>query len=236
MKSNIKIRPHQTTLLVAGFATLAGFLVPILRQLLLPVLYLNTHLHELSHALTAQATGADVEKILVNANGGGVTPIVGGNILIVASAGYLGATVFGAAMLYFGRSEKSARSMLATLAVLLTFSMVVWVRGDVVGEISGAGWICALALMSMFLKQGWLMFSCQFLGLQQCLNSFQSLFTLVKISAETEVHSDASILQSNTGIPSLIWALGWAVFSLVMVAWSLKLSWKPAPKTSKRGS
>jgi len=227
-----KIPPHQTTLLIAGFATLAGFLVPIVRQILLPVLYLNTHLHEMSHALMAKLTGADVEKIVVNANGSGVTPVIGGNLLLIASAGYLGASLFGAAMIYFGRAEKSARMTLLVLALLLTLSMVMWVRGDQVGIVSGLGWIVALAAMALFLRGAPLVFCCQFLGLQQCLNAVQALFALVEISAGTEVHSDASILQSATGIPSVVWAIGWSAFSLALVVWSLKRSWLPVPSNT----
>jgi len=230
MAASNKIKPHQTSLLIAGFATLAGFLIPLVRQVLLPVIYLNTHLHELSHALMAVATGARVEEILVHANGSGETPVAGGYILPIASAGYLGASVFGAAMIFFGRAEKSARATLITLACLLTFSMIAWVRGDGVGIASGFGWIAALAGMAFFLRGLPLVFCCQFLGLQQCLNSFQSLFVLVRISADTDMHSDAKILQTATLIPSVVWALGWSAFSLFLVYIALSKSWQPAKR------
>jgi len=224
------MRPHQSTLLIAGFATLAGFLIPIVRELLLPVFYLNTHLHEFSHALVAQATGAEVQKIVVHADGSGVTPVVGGSLLLIASAGYLGASIFGAAMIYFGREQRSARISLVALALLLTLSMAVWVRGDLVGELWGAAWIVIVGGIAAFVRGNALVFCCQFLGLQQCLNSVQSLFSLVKIVTATEVHSDAGILQDATGIPAVAWAVAWSVFSLVLVAITLRKSWQPAPK------
>lgn len=228
MKTPSKLRPHQSTLLIAGFATMAGFVLPVIRQILLPVLYLNTHLHELSHALVAQFTGAVVERIIVNADGSGVTPVAGGSLILIASAGYIGASIFGAAMIYFGGSEKGARTTLGIVAAVLTFSMIYWVRGDAVGEISGLGWMVSLTTMAIFLRGKAAVFCCQFLGLQQCLNSVSSLFALVRLSSDTEVHSDASILQAATGIPSIIWALGWTAFSLLLVFATLRRSWKPA--------
>jgi len=226
MKARPSLKPHQTSLVVAGFATLLGFLVPFVRQALLPIAYLNTHLHEMSHALVAEATGAQVQGIDVYANGSGVTPVVGGNLLLIASAGYVGASIFGAAMIYFGRTEKLARATLATLAVLLTCSMLLWVRGDVVGVVSGIGWIAVLGVVAVFVRGRPLMFICQFLGLQQCLNAVQSLFVLVDLSAGTELHSDASILQSVTGIPSILWALGWSALSLFLVFVTLRVAWQ----------
>ncbi len=227
MKPRSQIKPHQSALLIAGVATLAGLLIPVVQKVLLPVVYLNTHLHELSHALMAQFTGGEAEHIIVNANGGGVTPVAGGSIVLTASAGYVGASIFGAAMIYFGRSEKGARATLLVLAAMLTFSMIVWVRGDFVGEVAGVGWIIALPLIALFVRKTPLVFCCQFLGLQQCLNSVKSVFELVQITAATETHSDASILQEATHIPSIVWALAFAAFSLALVLWSLRKSWSP---------
>jgi hypothetical protein len=228
MKSSAKIRPHQSALLIAGLLTLAGLLVPMLHRVLLPIQYLDTHLHELSHALVAQITGAQVDEIRVNADGSGVTPVRGGIMLLIASAGYLGASVFGAAMIYFGRAEQSARLTLITLAVLLAFSMLVWVRGDAIGEVSGFGWIAALVAAAAFLRGNALLLCCQFLGLQQCLSSVEAVFQLVKITAGMEVHSDASIMQDATGVPSVVWALTWCLISTALILSTLKRSWHPA--------
>jgi len=227
MRSKSQIRPNQSTLLYAAVLTLVGFLVPFVQKVLLPLQYLNTHLHEFSHALVAQITGAEVEKIVVNADGSGVTPVAGGSLILIASAGYLGASIIGAVMIYCGRTEKGARITLWSIAAALTFSMIVWVRGDSVGEISGFGWITTIALVALLVKGKPLMFCVQFLGLQQCLNAVRSLFTLVEVSASTEIHSDASILQSATHVPSIVWAVGWSAFSLALVGWTLRRSWAP---------
>ena len=229
MKSPNGLKPHQSSLIVATVATVIGFLIPGVQRALLPLQYLNTHLHELSHAMTAILTGAQVERIVVNSNGSGETPVAGGILLLIASAGYVGASMFGAGMIYASRTERGARGMLWALTCLLTFSMIVWVRGDSVGEIAGIGWIVVLAMFATTLKGKPLLFCTQFIGIQQCLNSLTSLLTLVQLSMSTEVHSDATILYDATGIPPVIWALGWSGFSLGLVLWTLRKSWAPAP-------
>lgn len=229
MPEQTALRPHQKTLVIACLLTIAGFMVPFLREVLLPVMYLNTHLHELSHALMTKLTGGEVTKIIVNADGSGETPVLGGQIFLIASAGYVGSSIFGAVMIALGNLEKSAKHALSALAILLALSMVVWVRGDSTGIIAGLAWIVILAGIVSFVKGRPLMFVCQFLGLQMCLNSLMSVFALVQLTVATEVHSDASILENLTGIPSIFWALIWSMMSVALVVWTLKKSWVPIP-------
>ena len=229
MSASPALRPHQKTLVFACLLTIAGFMVPFLREGLLPVVYLNTHLHEMCHAIVTKLTGGEVTKIIVNADGSGETPVLGGQMFLVASAGYVGSAIFGAIMIALGNVETSAKKTLGGLAVLLAFSMIVWVRGDSIGVIAGLAWIVILGGIVSFLKGTPLMFVCQFLGIQLCLNSLLSVFALVQLTVATEVHSDASILENLTGIPAIMWALIWSMMSIALVVWTLKKSWVPIP-------
>lgn len=203
-------------------------MVPFLRAVLLPVQYLNTHLHELSHAFVALATGGEVERILVFANGSGVTPVRGGNIVFTASAGYLGATLLGMALIAFSKTPASAQRSMRFLAVLMAIAMILWVRGDIVGLITGFVWVGLLAWQPLLKGQGYV-YAAQFLGIQQCLASLGSVLGLVQLSAATEVHSDAMILQQSTGIPAVAWAVLWTVVSLVALGFTARASWRHRP-------
>lgn len=221
--SNLK--PHQIAILIAGVVTVVGFLTPVLHNLFLPLYYLNVHLHEFSHALMTILTGGMVDSIQINGQAGGVTLSAGGSHWLIGPAGYLGASIIGATIIWFSRSEKSARNVLRALAVLLALGMILWVRGDAWGIFSGVVWVLALFGASMFLKGIPLLFAAQFVGMQQCLNSLTSLYDLVWISAGSERHSDARIMESYSHIPAIFWAVGWSVVSLSLVVICLRRAW-----------
>ena len=152
-------------------------------------------------------------------------------MFIVASAGYVGSAIIGALMVYFSRSEKGARAALFVIASALTISMLLWVRGDAVGVISGICWIGLLSLMATRLKGDWLKFAAQFLGFQQLVMAFQSLFTLWEISAFTESMSDASNMQNSTQIPAVFWASTWCLFSGLLAFLTLRSAWRSGPSS-----
>jgi hypothetical protein len=228
-KGRPSLRPHQVAILAAGLVSLLVWAIPGVQMLMLPLQYLNTHLHEFAHALAGQASGGDIEAINVMADGNGVTPISGGSMWLIGPAGYIGAALIGSAVIWFSRTEKTAKNTLRLLAFVLALSMLLWVRGDFIGVISGVAWIGALLAASTYLHGGAILFAAQFVGLQQCLNSINAVYTLLNLSAFTEVNSDAKIMQNNTGIPAVLWAFGWCAFALVMVVISLKRAWALPP-------
>ncbi len=220
-----ELRPHQSALLLAGAVTPVAWAVPVLGLALLPLQYLNTHLHELCHAIVGIGSGGDVHEILVFGDGGGVTPIYGGATVLEASAGYVGAAIGGALMILFSRHEVGARLTLRVLAGVLGLSLLLWVRGDAIGIITGIFWVAALAGLSL-LKGRWLLFAAQFVGLQQCLSSVRSLYVLVQISAIGEGHSDAGLMQNATGVPAIVWSLVWCAISLGLLTVALRRAWQ----------
>lgn len=206
-------------------ASVVGWAVPVVGLVLLPLQYLNTHAHEFFHAVAALGTGGGVQHIMVNADGSGVTNIGGGSVLVVASAGYLGTAILGGILLAAGRTDHGARNCLWALAGLLALSMVVWVRGDLVGVLSGLVWIAILGVAAKNLKGDALHFALAFLGVQIGLQSLQSLLVLLNISTFTNVQSDAAILQNVTGIPALFWALLWTGLGGLAVWGGLRTAW-----------
>ncbi len=220
------LRPHQSSLVFAALAAIAAWYLPVLHYLMLPLQYLNTHAHELCHALVATATGGEVAYIQVSANGNGVTPVAGGSILLEGSAGYVGAAVIGSSMIFFGRTPQRAKTVLLTLGAMLTFSMILWVRSDSIGILSGLFWIATLFAMAFRLKSGWVLFAAQFIGVEQCLTSLQALGDLLKLSVDKAVRSDAYVLSEATHIPALVWAVAWSFISVVLVFVALRSTWK----------
>lgn len=217
----------QKLLLLAASLSIAVWAIPVARYLILPLAYLNTHFHELFHALAALATGGMPGYILVHADGSGLTPVVGGSALLVASAGYPGTAILGCILILTGRKPETATKALQVLSILLGFSLLTLVRGDIIGILSAILWIPALWFAATKLKADNLTVFTQFLGVQLCLTAIQSLFTLLNISAATDTHSDARILQELTLIPDVAWAALWTGFSLFLIFLSLKRAWRP---------
>lgn len=209
----------------------ALWVVPELRILILPLVYYNTHVHELCHALAAVATGGGVQHILVFANGSGVAQITGGWTPAVASAGYVGSTMVGGLVLAWARNETGARRALGAAAVFLGISLVLFVRGDGVGLLSAFGWLVALILAAARTRGATTIFLAQFIGLQLCLTSLQAFVSLFNVAASIDGHSDAKILEQATGLPDLLWAALWLAMSLVVVWASLRAAWQPAQQT-----
>jgi hypothetical protein len=220
-----ELKPHQSSLILAGLASLILWVVPVFGFILLPLQYLNTHLHEFSHALIAALTGGPVDHIQVFANGSGVT-LAGGSPILVSSAGYIGATILGGLMIRFGGTERGAAIVLRATGAILAFSLLFWVRGDLVGVLSGILWTLALFAAPHFMQGRPLVFTAQLVGMQQCLASVQALYILYNISAYGG-QSDAANMASYTGVPAIFWALLWGVIGLGAVLMTLRSSWNP---------
>jgi hypothetical protein len=224
VKTNLK--DHQTALIWAIVVAALASLIPVIQIFFLPLDYLNTHIHEFCHAIVGVLTGGTVESIVVNANGSGETLILGGNLLLIAPAGYLGATALGTAIILCGSTPNRARAVLGAIAFVLSLSMIFWVRGDLVGILSGFGWIAVLIAGAVFLRGKAALFACQLIGLEQCLNSVTSIYQLLQLSVVGEVHSDASNMQTITHLPALLWATIWCGFSLLTIGFTARLIWK----------
>lgn len=209
------------------------WVVPMLRVVLTPLALLNTHLHELCHAIAALLTGGSVESIKVYSNLGGVALVQGGSLPIVAMAGYVGSSVIGGLLIWVAGKKDHARQALWILFGLLTFSMIVFVRGDIVGVISGLAWIGVLFLCAWKLPDDGAAFLAQFLGIQQCLTSMLAFTALFNVSFGYG-HSDAKIMEQATGIPDVVWAGTWLILSVTLVWVCLAAGWRG--QTRKKSS
>jgi hypothetical protein len=223
--------PNKTTaqraLIVAAIATLVLMSFGPFRPLLIPLLYLNTHIHELAHAFAALGTGGVPEMIQVFPDGSGTTPVRGGNILVIGSAGYVGASIFGAGLILYSTTVQRAQHALLGTSFLLVISLLALVRGNPVGMVSGVIIAILFAILGNT-KNDLPIYAAQFIGVQQCLNSVTSVLTVFKMSGWTGGTSDATILQEVTGLPAALWAFSWVAISLGLIGWSLHQSFGAA--------
>ncbi len=98
------LRQDQMALLWASIATVVCWVVPVLNLIALPLEYLNAQTHEMCHAIVTILTGGHVVEINVHSDGSGVTPVFGGMMPLVASAGYVGASIICVLIILFSRT------------------------------------------------------------------------------------------------------------------------------------
>src|SRR4051812_29864841 len=95
--------------------------------LLVPFRLFVTVVHELGHAVATVLTGGQVTGIEISPGGGGLTLVRGGNFFVSVSAGYLGSSLFGAALLLMARAPWRRR-LLQVLAVGLVVAVLGFFR------------------------------------------------------------------------------------------------------------
>lgn len=196
--------------------------MPYGSYLLLPFFYLNTHIHELLHALTAIGTGGRVGRMEVYANGSGVTYISGGFALLVSSAGYVGCAIVGAVLLRLARDGGATRIALMILAGLLGIELVAFLRGDLVGLGTAIFWAAALIAALRLQSDRTIGYIVAFLGAALTLNAFSSLGALFTITVSSDGGSDARNMEAITHIPAIFWSVLWAIIAAILFVVALR--------------
>lgn len=191
---------------------------------LLPIKLLVVTLHESGHALAALAVGGRVQGLVIASDESGacVSALPPGFLreVFVYSAGYLGSTFAGAALLVLTFRYRFRRAVLGAMAawigcVALSFA------GNPFTFLFCAGTGAVLGLGAWKLKDvlvEWLdLFLASFTGLYAFFDLHDDLW-----NGAVRAHSDAGLLAGVTGIPALIWALLWSALAigvLVLATW-----------------
>jgi len=238
MKINISrdARPQARTLLFAALLTIALWFIPFAEFLTYPFRIFVTFIHEGGHALAALLTGNSVASLSVAMNTSGETYTTNGGLLsqvIVSSAGYVGATAYGALLLLLIRRAVQARIVLAGTAVFI-FAMTA-IYGFLVPLVHGmmspftilAGVLIPVGLLavSRYASPRVASFFVSFLAVQCVLNALFDLKTVFFLSSPlgANAQTDAANMANATGIPAIVWAVVWIIVSFVILSAAMRL-------------
>jgi hypothetical protein len=220
---------------------------PLVRLALVPVQFLATNLHELGHALFCVLTGGTVHGLTIVSDGDGHAGLTfgsGGIPFIYDQTGYLGTTMFGCLLLFFGRYRKNARAVLMALGVFVALASIVFMAQTF--EMSGQAGFNQAAIYSigLALAMGGGLFLIGlkspaalahylllFLAVQIALAALNDVIWLVQISAGmagAQSFSDATNMAELTGVPAVVWSIWWGVASLAMLFFTLRLAYRKA--------
>jgi len=229
----------KTPLTLAIIAGLATYLIPYGEWVVYPFTLFVTLIHEGGHVLMALATGSQVYSMAIAPDGSGLTLTAPRSLtagILIANAGYLSATAYGAVVLHRANSGGNTRTLLKFSALLIAGLVVfftVFVK-DWLDALSADGLNINVGMKLFTIIAGlliayslWLVskaqnpdivaFVANFLAVQCIFNSLGDIKTVLALSVYTTTHSDARNLAEMTGIPSVVWAVGWGVLSLWVV-------------------
>lgn len=195
--------------------------IPFAGLLVYPFKLFVTFIHEGGHALATLATFGTVNYIAINPDTSGVTLSLGGLAIVIASAGYLTSTLYGAALLIICRNGKNAKAALG-LSAAAVLGLTVFFMSGLFGWIVGIVLTAALIFFAIVSNPKVAHFFLSFLAVQCCLNALYDLRTLFLLSTMTREVSDAVNMQRLTMIPAVVWATLWLGLSLVVLWLALR--------------
>ncbi len=240
MKINISrdARPQAMTLLAAALISIALWFIPYLEFLTYPFRIFVTFIHEGGHALAAVLTGNSVASLSVAMNASGETYTTQGGFIsqfFVSSAGYIGAMLFGALLLFLIRRAVAARMVLIGSAVLIVALTVIygiwspltngmWNRMSAFTLLAGALLPLALFAVAKFASPRVATFFVSFLAVQCVLNALLDLKNVFFLSTPfaPNVPTDAVNMQNATGVPAIFWAGLWIALSFVILTAAMR--------------
>ncbi|MDF1566107.1 MAG: M50 family metallopeptidase [Deltaproteobacteria bacterium] len=198
--------------------------------LLLPLKLLTVLFHELGHALAAIAMGGSAESISVNFLQGGLTRFRLPDALlprmVVASAGYLGSALSGAALLLlFGRERRllTPTRVIGALGLGLLVVAVLYLRDP-------TSWTITLPLALVLLGGARWLPDELLRSLGIVLATFVSLYALFDLRSDVlrlpweegpSQVTDAVALADLTHLPALFWAVLWTIAAIVLLLGTL---------------
>lgn len=192
------------------FLLVAAIIIRQIPIVSIPLNWLESYFHEISHGIAALLTGGEIMRIQLFANGAGLCTTRGGLSFIISFFGYAGATFWGWLLFKLANShQRTAQIVSGFMIVLLLASIIFWAR-DLLTIII----ISSLAVMFVFLIKMRRLYYLQllliFFGLSILLNS---LFSPTYLFDGRDL-GDGAALASMTMIPELVWVLLWCVLAI----------------------
>src|SRR6187551_3331152 len=147
----MKVRNPDNWLWIAAVLSFAISLTRWGPLVLYPFRMFSTWVHECGHAVMTLLVGGDVSSIVIEPNGAGLTKSLVPQSRIaqglVASAGYLSASIVGCALMIAARGKKQAHAILWTIGAFMLLTLIIWMR-NLFGIVVVLIWSLALIALS----------------------------------------------------------------------------------------
>jgi hypothetical protein len=191
--------------------------------LLYPFKLFTTWVHECGHAVMTVLLGGHVASITIAPDTSGLTrslmPPARVAQGLVASAGYLGASVVGCLLMAATRVPQRARTILRGIGLFMLFTVVVWMRNPF-GAVAVLAWGLTLVALARKASGRATRFFLSVLAVQVALDSVYDIRILFLVHG----HSDAETMTRLFGPPAWVWAGAWMIASVAMFAWTMRMT------------
>ena len=206
---------------VAALLSLGLSLTPWGTVPLYPFKLFTTWAHECGHALMTLLVGGSVSSIMIEPDTSGVTRslVPAGRIArgLVASSGYLGASLVGCLLMTATRVERRARAIVWAVGALMLFTLIIWMR-NFFGVVVVLAWGAALTTLARTASGHVSRFVLSLLAIQVALDSVYDIRILFHVGGG---HSDAETMAGLFLLPAWLWAGAWMIISVSMLGWTL---------------
>lgn len=186
----------------------------------LPFKLLSVMGHETGHAVAAMLSGGSVDRVTLRANESGQClssiPSTFFAKVFVYSGGYVGSALIGVTLMLLTYRFRARRLMLGGASVWLLLMGLFFARDSfTLAFCLGVGALFALATK-------WLPDAAVGL-LNLFIASFSALYALVDLkddlwNSAVRHESDAQLLADITPLPAIVWAFGWTLLSVALLA------------------
>jgi hypothetical protein len=194
--------------------------LPFVSLALYPFSLFVTLIHECWHGLVTLATGGSVVNLQISPDLSGRVLKDGGIEPLIASAGYVGAAVTGAAAL--AAPLRYARWVIGALAAAPLLGLLVFHPASAFTAVWCVLFMAALAGAAWKLSGRLLAFLQVFLGTELALNSLRDLTTLIFLSGPgSDMQTDATNMAHALFGPSILWSVVWTLLSVLVLAATL---------------
>ena len=214
-------RRSDNWLWVAAALSLGISLTRLGPLVLYPFKLFTTWVHECGHAVMTLIVGGRVNSIVIEPNTTGITSslIPQGRIAqgLVASAGYLGASIVGCLLMTATRGKKGAHAILWTIGAFMLVTLVIWLRNPF-GLAVVLIWSIALIALSRHASGPVSSFVLSLLAVQVALDSVYDIRVLFLVHGG---YSDADTMARLFVLPAWLWASAWMLMSIAMLTWTL---------------
>lgn len=199
--------------------------------LLYPFTLFTTWVHECGHAVMVVVMGGSVTSITIEPDTSGLTRSLmpSGRIAqgLVASSGYLGASLVGCLLMAATRVEKRARGILRALGAFMLLTLVIWMR-NLFGALVVLAWGATLLGLARRGSGRASRFFLSVLAIQVALNAVYDIRILFLVSGG---RSDADTMTRLFLAPAWLWAGAWMILSVAMLGSTL---WMTRGQTARR--